>query len=231
MAEHPKVVVVSGIDTGIGKTVVTGLLARWFKDNAIEAITMKMAQTGCSSMSDDILEHRKLAGQELVEEDAMGITCPYVFPVPCSPHLAARLEGRSIDPEVIVRAAEQLVKEYSHVLMEGVGGLFVPLNESTLVIDLCAERNWPVLMVSSPRLGSINHTLAALEALDRRNISLVGLVYNLDGSRTTDPRIVDDSRRLFSERLSDIGFKGKICDVPDVSCTESYCVDFSVLFN
>jgi dethiobiotin synthetase len=88
-----------------------------------------------------------------------------------------------------------------------------------------------VLMVSSPRLGSINHTLAALEALDRRNISLVGLVYNLDGSRTTDPRIVDDSRRLFSERLSDIGFKGKICDVPDVSCTESYCVDFSVLFN
>ena len=67
MAEYPKVIVVSGIDTGIGKTVVTGLLARWFKDNGIRAITMKMAQTGCSTMSEDIMEHRKLAGQEMVE--------------------------------------------------------------------------------------------------------------------------------------------------------------------
>ena len=231
MAELPKVIVVSGIDTGIGKTVATGLMARWFKDSGITAITMKMAQTGCSDMSEDIIEHRKLAGQPLVEEDAMGITCPYVFPVPCSPHLAARLEGRTIDTEVISGAAEQLAKEYGTVLLEGVGGLFVPLNENTMVIDLCGEKNWPVIMVSGPRLGSINHTLAALEALDRRNISLGGLIYNLDGSRSTDPRIVDDSRRLFSERLADFGCEGKICDLPDVSCTESYCVDFSILFN
>ena len=230
MAEYPKVIVVSGIDTGIGKTVVTGLLARWFKDSGIRAITMKMAQTGCSTMSEDIMEHRKLAGQEMVEEYAMGVTCPYVFGVPCSPHLAARLDGRLIDTEVIARAAEQLANDYSHVLMEGVGGLFVPLNDTTMVIDLIAEKNWPVLMVTGPRLGSINHTLAALEALDQRNISLLGLIYNLDGSRTTDPRIVDDSRRLFAERMADIGCEGKICDVPDVSCTESYCVDFSILF-
>ena len=231
VAEIPKVIVVSGIDTGIGKTVVTGLLARWFKDNSIKAITMKMAQTGCTGISEDIIEHRKLAGQELVEEDAMGITCPYVFPVPCSPHLAARLEGRMVDTEVITNAAQELVKEYGTVLVEGVGGLFVPLNEDTMVIDLCAEENWPVILVSGPRLGSINHTLAALEALDQRNISLVGLIYNLDGSKSTDPRIVDDSRRLFAERLVNSGAAGKICDLPDVSCTESYCVDFSVIFN
>ena len=230
MAEYPKVIVVSGIDTGIGKTVVTGLLARWFKDNGINAITMKMAQTGCSTMSEDIMEHRKLAGQEMAEEDAMGITCPYVFSVPCSPHLAARLDGRLLDTEVIAKAAEQLAADYSHVLMEGVGGLFVPLNDTTMVIDLIAEKKWPVILVTGPQLGSINHTLSALEAIDRRNLSLVGLIYNLDGSRTTDPRIVDDSRRLFSERMADIGCEGKICDVPDVSCTESYCVDFSILF-
>lgn len=231
MAEHPHLIVVTGIDTNIGKTVATGLLARWFKDNGSRTITMKMAQTGCSDISEDIVEHRKLAGQELAEEDAMGITCPYVFPVPCSPHLAARLEGRTIDTEVISGAAEQLVKEYDIVLMEGVGGLFVPLNEQTVLIDLCSEKNWPVILVTGPRLGSINHTLAALEALDRRNISLIGLIYNLDGSRGTDPRIVDDSRRLFSERLTDFGCEGKLCDLPEVSCTESYCVDFSILFN
>ena len=107
----------------------------------------------------------------------------------------------------------------------------MPLNEQTVVIDLCREKNWPVILVTGPRLGSINHTLAVLEALDRRNISLVGLIYNLDGSRNTDPRIVDDSRRLFLKRLADLGCEGKLCDLPDVSCTESYCVDFSLLFN
>ncbi len=231
MAGKGRVIVISGIDTGIGKTVATGLIARFFKDNGIEVITMKMAQTGCSGLSEDIIEHRKLAGQQMFEEDAMGITCPYVFPVPCSPHLAARLDGRTIDTEVIAGAAEQLAGKYEYVLLEGVGGLFVPLNETSMVIDLCTEKNWPVILVTGPRLGSINHTLAALEALDRRNIGLVGLIYNLDGSRSTDPRIVADSRLLFEEKIADLGSEKKICDIPDVSCTESYCVDFSILFN
>jgi len=230
MTARGKIIVVSGIDTGIGKTVATGLMARWFKDSGIDAITMKMAQTGCTGLSEDIIEHRQRASQEMCEEDAMGLTCPYVFPVPCSPHLAARLEGRTIDAEVIRGAAEQLAADFDYVLLEGVGGLFVPLNDSTLVIDLIKENNWPVILVTGPRLGSINHTLAALEGLYSRNIELAGLVYNLDGSRNTDPRIVDDSRHLFTDKISDYGAAGKICDIPDVSCTESYCVDFSILF-
>ncbi len=230
VAGKGKIIVISGIDTGIGKTVATGLMARWFKDSGVRAVTMKMAQTGCSGLSEDIIEHRRRAGQEMIEEDAMGITCPYVFEVPCSPHLAARLDGRTIDTEVISGAAEQLAGDYEYVLLEGVGGLFVPLNDSALVIDLIAEKNWPVILVTGPRLGSINHTLGALEALDRRNIELAGLVYNLDGSRSTDPRIVDDSRLLFAEKISDYGAGERICDIPDVSCTESYCVDFSILF-
>ena len=230
-ARKGKIIVVSGIDTGIGKTVATGLMARWFKDNGIRAITMKMAQTGCSGLSEDIVEHRKRAGQQMFEEDAMGITCPYVFPVPCSPHLAARLDGRIIDPEVIHGAAEELAGDYDYVLLEGAGGLFVPLNDSTLIIDLCADRKWPVILVTGPRLGSINHTLASLEALDRRNIELAGLIYNREGSRAIDPRIVDDSRALFAEKIGDYGCQNKICDLPEVSCTESYCVDFSALFS
>ena len=153
VAVKGKVIVVSGIDTDIGKTVATGLMARWFKDGGINAITMKMAQTGCSGLSEDIIEHRRRASQEMFEEDAMGLTCPYVFPVPCSPHLAARLEGRTIDPEVISGAAEQLAANYDYVLIEGVGGLFVPLNDSVLVIDLIKDKNWPVILVTGPHLG------------------------------------------------------------------------------
>ena len=230
MSENGEIIVVSGIDTSIGKTVATGLLARWMKDTGKRAITMKMAQTGGTGLSEDIVAHRKLAGQEMFEEDAMGITCPYVFSVPCSPHLAARLDGRIIDPEVIVNSARELAESYEYVLVEGVGGLFVPLNDTVTVIDLCQTQNWPVILVTGPWLGSINHTLASLEAMDSRNISLQGLIYNLDNSRKTDQRIVNDSRNLFEERITHLGCEDKICDLPDVSCTESYCVDFSLLF-
>lgn len=231
MTAGGKIVVVSSIDVGIGKTVATGLMARWFKDNRIPAITMKMVQTGGEGLSQDIIAHRKLADMEMLEEDAMGLTCPYIFSVECAPHLAARLDGGIINPDVIVNAAEELAQDYDYVLLEGAGGLFVPLIDTTLVIDLCEEQHWPVILVTGPRFGSVNHTLGALEALQRRNITLQGLVYNLNGSGSINPRIVADSRHLFAERIVEFGCRDRICDIPDVSCTPSYCVDFSPLFN
>lgn len=227
------IIMISGIDTGIGKTVATGLLARWLQDTGRRVITMKMVQTGCANLSEDIVAHRQLAGLPLQEEDAVGLTCPYVFPVPCSPHLAARLDGRRIEPQVIAEHARQLAdsSEYEYVLAEGAGGLFVPLNEAALLIDLPAEQRWPVILVTSPRLGSINHTLAALEAIEHRGIRLQGLIYNLADAPDTDPRIVDDSRQLFARRLREMGRAERLCDLPAVSCTPSYCVDFSSLFD
>lgn len=225
------IIMISGIDTGIGKTVATGLLARWLYDGGRRVITMKMVQTGCANLSEDIVRHRELTGVPLQEEDAVGLTCPYVFPVPCSPHLAARLDGRRIEPQVIVEHARQLAEQYEYVLVEGAGGLFVPLNEAALLIDLPAAQQWPVMLVTSPRLGSINHTLAALEALEHRNIRLQGLIYNLADAPDTDPRIVDDSRHLFARRLQDMKRDERLCDLPAVACTPSYCVDFSSLFD
>jgi len=229
--DNKNIIVISGIDTGIGKTVATGLLARWIKDSGSSVITMKMVQTGSSRMSEDILEHRKLTGIELLEEDAMGITCPYLFSVPCSPHLAARLDGGFIDPSVITDSVSQLAQSFDYVLVEGVGGLFVPLNDETSVIDIIAQNNWRTILVTGPRLGSINHTLAALESIESRGIPLQGLIYNLEGSLETDPRIVEDSRRVFEERIGTMAGGPKICDIPSVGCTESYCVDFSILFD
>jgi dethiobiotin synthetase len=225
------IIMISGIDTGIGKTVATGLLARWLHDGGRRVITMKMVQTGCANLSEDIVRHRELTGLPLQEEDAVGLTCPYVFSLPCSPHLAARLDGRRIEPQVIVEHARQLAEQYEYVLVEGAGGLFVPLNEAALLIDLPAAQQWPVVLVTSPRLGSINHTLAALEALERRSIRLQGLIYNLADAPDTDPRIVDDSRRFFARRLQDMGRAERLCDLPTVACTPSYCVDFSPLFD
>ncbi len=174
-SDKKNIIVVSGIDTGIGKTIATGLMARWLKESGSSVITMKMVQTGCSRMSEDILEHRKLSGMSLQEEDAVGLTCPYIFSVPCSPHLAARLDGSYINPDVITSSARQLSEIYDYVLVEGVGGLFVPLNDQLTVIDLVAANSWPTILVTGPRLGSINHTLAALDALKSRADEIAGI--------------------------------------------------------
>jgi dethiobiotin synthetase len=228
---NPNIIVVSGIDTGIGKTTVTGLLARWFKDNGARVITMKMVQTGGTGLSEDIREHRKIAAMEFTEEDAMGLTCPYIFPMACSPHLASRLDGRYINPDLITDSANQLAEVYDLVLLEGAGGLFVPLHSDLLIIDLITQNNWPVILVSGPRTGSINHTIAALDAIKHREIELQGLVYNLEKESGTDQRIIEDSRNFFTEYIKKEGFAGRICDVPKVHCTDSYCVDFSNLFD
>ncbi len=229
-AGKKNIIVISGIDTGIGKTVATGLMARWISESGSSVITMKMVQTGCSRISEDILEHRKLSGMPLQEEDAMGLTCPYIFEVPCSPHLAARLDGSSIDPAVITASARQLSETYDYVLVEGVGGLFVPLTDEVSLIDLVAANSWPTILVTGPRLGSINHTLAALDGMKHRGIRLQGLVYNLEGSNETDARIVADSRQVFCRHIKEMNAGSRICDIPSVACTKSYCVDFSPLF-
>lgn len=90
---------VSGIDTDIGKSVATGLMARSLSLLGYSVITQKLVQTGCRGVAEDILRHRQLMGVDLLPEDQSGLTCPYVFSKPCSPHLAAELEGTVIDPE------------------------------------------------------------------------------------------------------------------------------------
>ena len=99
-----KILFVGGIDTDIGKTVATGWLAAKLMRQGFSVITQKIVQTGCTGISDDILVHRRLQNLPLLPEDTDGITCPYLFGYPCSPHLAARMAGARIDPAVINRA-------------------------------------------------------------------------------------------------------------------------------
>ena len=86
-------IAVGGIDTDAGKSVVTGLLARHLLDQGKAVTTLKLVQTGCTGMAEDIVQHRRLMGQALTDWDRDGTTCPYVFPFPASPLLAARMAG------------------------------------------------------------------------------------------------------------------------------------------
>ncbi len=206
-----RVYCISGIDTDIGKTVVTGLLGRFCIENGIKTITQKIVQTGCTGLSEDVVRHREIMEIELQPADFAGLTCPYVFPVPCSPHLAAKLENKSIDCNVIRTATATLLDQFDLVFLEGAGGLFVPLNEEETVIDYFEAEGHPLILVSSSRLGSINHTLSALALARSRNINVVALIYNR--FEDTDPRIEEDSKEIFSRFMIKNGFNGPVIDL------------------
>jgi dethiobiotin synthetase len=202
---------ISGIDTDIGKTIATGLMAKALLIRGYSVITQKVTQTGCTGISEDIQEHRKLMGVELFQEDHNGLTCPYVFSKACSPHLAAELEQTQIDPDNITLATQALAEKYDHVLLEGAGGFMVPLTREMTFLDYIQERGYPLILVSSPRLGSINHTLAALELAKSRGVEIKGIVYNCYDS--CDKIICADSRKVFVSSLQKYGFPSVVVDM------------------
>lgn len=215
---------VAGIDTGIGKTVATGLMARWYVTRGFSVVTQKLVQTGCSGFSEDILVHRKIMGIDLLPEDRLGLTCPYVFRFPGSPHLAAALEGREIVTDKLDSTARELAQKYEIVLVEGAGGLCVPLNEQTTAVDFVQKKAWPVVLVTAPRLGSINHTLLSLEALYTRRIPLAGVIYNLH--HTASREIVADSRRVIERSVRRVGYDAPVMDIPSSGSDGTAAAEF-----
>jgi dethiobiotin synthetase len=202
--QRGKVFCVTGIDTDVGKTVATGLIARGLIEKGVKVITQKAVQTGCQHMSDDLVRHRQLMKHDLFPEDLEGITCSYLYRNPCSPHLAAGIENEQIDPAKITIATKTLQDRYEIVLLEGAGGLFVPLQEEYTLIDYFYDIGHPVILVTSSRLGSLNHTIASLEALQKRNIQLSGVVYNRHAA--TETYIAEDSLYMISLYLRKYGF-------------------------
>lgn len=206
-------IAVGGIDTDVGKSYVTGLFARYLREQQEKVTTLKLVQTGCRDTSEDIQLHRKLMGVPLTEFDRDGTTCPYVFGFPASPRLAARMAGVTIEAAVLDRSLATLQAHTDWLLVEGAGGLLVPLNDRLLLLDYFAAHNMPLILVSSPRLGSINHTRLSLEAIKARNISLLGLVYNLYGDHPKE--IVQDTLLECRAALAAYGFAQTIVLVPD----------------
>ncbi len=220
---------ITGIDTDIGKSIVSGLLARFLRTAKVNYITAKLVQTGCQDIVEDIITHRKLEGIDLLPEDLANETCPYTFKFPASPHLAAEMEGCEIDPKHITKCVNKLAQTYDRVLLEGAGGIMVPLTRNLLTADFIAEQNYSLIVVSSSRLGSINHTLLTLEAALNRNIHIAGVVYNEYPPEKS--AIAEDSKLVISDWL-----KSHKIDAPLISSSQIKdlnnppTIDFSGIF-
>ena len=207
---------ISGIDTGIGKTYTTGYLAKLWNEQGKKTITQKLVQTGNTDISEDIEQHREIMKMGWFPEDETKLTMPEIFTYPASPHLATKIDGREIDFQKIADATQQLANKYEVVLLEGAGGLMVPLTTTLLTIDYVAEKKFPVILVSSGRLGSINHTLLSLEALKSRGLELFALAYNLN-DESQDALISKDTSEYLKAYLAKHFPKAHWIDIPVLS--------------
>jgi dethiobiotin synthetase len=194
-----KIFFVTGIDTNIGKSYATGYLARKSALEGNSVITQKLIQTGNNSISEDIIIHRKIMGIELLPEDLTGITCPVVLSYPASPHLAARIDKVNIDLEKIRLSTATLRKKYDVTFIEGAGGIMTPLTENYSTLDYIRDEQFPVFVVTSPKLGSINHTLLTLEICRYTNIYVMGVVYNM--FEIEDDLICEDTREYIKSYI------------------------------
>ena len=180
----PNIYFISGIDTDAGKSYCTAWYAKQLSRNGQRVITQKFIQTGNTGHSEDIDLHRRIMGTGYLPEDNEGLTMPEIFSYPCSPHLAARIDNRPIDFNKIENATQELARRYD-----------------TVLVDYIADKNYPLIFVTSGKLGSINHTLLSLEAIGHRGITLDTVLYNLYPT-VEDKTIQNDTMQYIREYLS-----------------------------
>jgi dethiobiotin synthetase len=170
-------VFITGTDTDVGKTVVSAALALALRRLGRAVGVMKPIQTGVSPASvaqSDAARLRTI----LESEETLGAICPYQFELPIAPLAAAQAERRSIDPSVIRQVYRLLSSRYEYMIVEGIGGVHVPVTTNGSIMDVIARLKLPVIVVGRAGLGGINHALLTLETLRRRKFPIVSLVLN-----------------------------------------------------
>lgn len=189
---------VTGTDTGVGKTHFCGLMLDYLLRQGVDAAYQKWVCTGTgSAVPEDLAACFAVAGQA-VDGNDRDLLVPYSFRFAASPHLAAKIEGALIDTAVIAEQFASLRARHQRLLVEGVGGILVPLKEGLLLADLVRDLEIPVLVIARSGLGTLNHTLLTLEALRARKIPVAGVVFS-DSSPDESEVIVQDNMNIIAE--------------------------------
>ena len=174
-------IAVVGTDTGVGKTVVTAGLTRWLREQGIDARAIKPAQTGFPPDDD-----AGFVAEACGDPDA-ATCCRYLEP-PLAPRVAAAQSGEELTYESILTACREAIAEAEQPIVEGIGGLRVPLSGDHEVVDLVADLEATALVVTRSGLGTLNHTALSIEALERRGIDVAGVVCNEYAGETVAER-------------------------------------------
>ena len=177
---NAKGIFITGTDTGIGKTVVTACLLVALNNRGINTGVMKPIETGidpeCNSIANS---DAKFLHQVSCNKISLDDVCQYRFKTAASPLQAAMIDDvEPVDEKIIIEAFSKQVEIHDLVLVEGIGGLLVPIRENYLVVNLIMDLQIPIIVVSPLKLGAINHTLLTLDIAKKYGINIIGLVYN-----------------------------------------------------
>ncbi len=170
-------VFITGTDTGVGKTIVTAALAYHFSSMGLSVGVMKPVETGVDNPG-ELGPDGKLLRWAAQSNDPDDQISPFRLCLPASPHQAAKAESSKIDIEAITKAFDSIRQDKDIVLVEGAGGLMVPLRGGFLMADLITEMQIPALVVTHPHLGTLNHTLLTTFSARAMSIDLCGMVIN-----------------------------------------------------
>jgi len=191
---------ITGTDTGIGKTVLAGWLLAHMRGQGIDVVPMKPVQTGCEIRRGRIvapdLEFCLRAAKLDPNEEERSLMCPYRYKPACSPHLAAGIEGRPIRIPRIMQAFQRLAERHDAVIVEGAGGILVPLNRRSTLLDLIQKIRLPVLIATRPGLGTLNHTFLTINELRRAGCAMAGIVIVESGPPARDAIERDNRKTL-----------------------------------
>jgi len=170
---RPRGFFVTGTDTGVGKTVVACALARGLRRRGLRVGVLKPSETGVPAEGPaDARALREAAGCD----EPLAMVCPQPFALPAAPEVSARAEGRGVDMTRIRACYDAIHSRHDATIVEGAGGLLVPLAPGCSMVDLAADLGLPLIVVARARLGTINHIRLTLEAIRARGLCLAGVV-------------------------------------------------------
>jgi len=180
---------VTGTDTGVGKTYVTRLLVETLRNEGIDAVGYK--PVACGDREDALILSRVSGG---LDPDLVN---PVHLKTPVAPYVAGLLENRTVSPEELVSGYRRLADAHSVVIVEGAGGWEVPVAPGYRISDLAETLGLPVLVVAANRLGALNHILLTVNAIQARGLKCAGLVLNqlddeLDTAMITNKGVIED---------------------------------------
>lgn len=205
-----KGIFVTGIDTGVGKTVIAGAIAAAIKAHGLDVGVMKPVATGAKEIegrlvSEDVVYLKKIIGST----DDDDLVNPIRLKPALAPNMAASRAGITIDTGKVWKAYKELTDKHDFVVVEGIGGLMVPIDDNLLVADMALKMGLALVIVSKHYPGAINHTLLTLEYARSRNLRIKGIIFNM---LRNGEDFVGEIGRFSSVRvLGAIPFKENVC--------------------
>jgi dethiobiotin synthetase len=213
-------ILITGTDTGVGKTAVTAGLAAALRRRGFDVGVMKPVATGGVRDEDGYVTSpdARFLQQIVGVEEPVWMINPVCLEEPLAPSAASRVSGTPVDFATIKQGFIDVTELHDVVLVEGIGGFLVPLNDEMLVADLAIRFEMPVLIVAHAGLGTINHTLLTVEAARSRGLRVVGVVLNETHEDAQDPSKATNAREI--ERLAEVYILGTLPFDPELSVEE-----------